>query len=137
GANRSRMKNPTVTWRRLDLDGREAAAITEIPEGWRISGVVELRESVGASSLAYRIECNPQWETRSCDALGFARDRAVSLSIRREPTGVWSIDGVEVKGVAGCIDIDLAFSPVTNLLPIRRLMLRVGDSADVRAAWLR
>ncbi len=37
----------------------------------------------------------------------------------------------------GCIDLDLNFSPSTNLLPIRRLALTVGETADVRAAWLR
>ncbi|HET9775842.1 MAG TPA: putative glycolipid-binding domain-containing protein, partial [Gemmatimonadaceae bacterium] len=39
--------------------------------------------------------------------------------------------------LAGCEDIDLGFSPATNLLPIRRLALKVGDTAKVRAAWLR
>jgi hypothetical protein len=38
--------------------------------------------------------------------------------------------------VAGCIDIDLGFSPSTNLLPIRQLSLAVGEEAEVRAAWL-
>ena len=37
----------------------------------------------------------------------------------------------------GCVDVDLNFSPSTNLLPIRRLGLAVGEEADVRAAWLR
>ena len=39
--------------------------------------------------------------------------------------------------VAGCVDLDLNFSPSTNLLPIRRLNLSVGQEAAVRAAWLR
>ena len=39
--------------------------------------------------------------------------------------------------MAGCIDLDLNFSPSTNLLPIRRLDLPVGQGAGVRAAWLR
>ena len=38
--------------------------------------------------------------------------------------------------MAGCFDIDLAFSPSTNTLPIRRLSLATGASASVRAAWL-
>jgi hypothetical protein len=37
----------------------------------------------------------------------------------------------------GCTDADLNFSPSTNLLPIRRLDLAVGQAAEVRAAWLR
>jgi hypothetical protein len=39
--------------------------------------------------------------------------------------------------VAGCIDLDLNFSPSTNLLPIRRLDLAIGQEAEVQAAWLR
>ena len=37
----------------------------------------------------------------------------------------------------GCLDLDLNFSPSTNLLPIRRLALALGQSAEVKAAWLR
>jgi hypothetical protein len=44
---------------------------------------------------------------------------------------------VAQPSVTGCIDLDLNFSPSTNLLPIRRLNLAVGDEAQVRAAWLR
>jgi hypothetical protein len=33
--------------------------------------------------------------------------------------------------------LDLNFSPSTNLLPIRRLNLAVGQEAQVKAAWLR
>jgi hypothetical protein len=42
-----------------------------------------------------------------------------------------------VPGVLGCLDLDLAFSPSTNLLPIRRLNLAIGQASEVRAAWLR
>jgi hypothetical protein len=49
----------------------------------------------------------------------------------------WRLNGAETAAVEGCIDVDLNFSPSTNLLPIRRLDLAVGQSAEVRAAWLR
>ena len=47
------------------------------------------------------------------------------------------MNGEHVPPVEGCIDVDLNFSPSTNLLPIRRLNLGIGDEATVRAAWLR
>jgi hypothetical protein len=46
------------------------------------------------------------------------------------------LNGTECPAVAGCIDLDLGFSPSTNLLPIRRLALSVGQEAEVMAAWL-
>jgi hypothetical protein len=44
---------------------------------------------------------------------------------------------VEVLSVAGCLDVDLAFTPATNILPLRRLELAVGESREVTAAWVR
>src|SRR5438093_248859 len=52
-------------------------------------------------------------------------------------TGRWTPNGTECPAVAGCVDLDLNFSPSTNLLPIRRLDLPIGGRAAVRAAWLR
>ena len=54
-----------------------------------------------------------------------------------DPSGRWSLDGVERPDLDGCVDVDLGFSPSTNTLPIRRLGLGVGESAPVSAAWLR
>lgn len=34
------------------------------------------------------------------------------------------------------MDLDLSFTPATNLLPLRRLALEPGRSAEVRSAWL-
>ena len=51
--------------------------------------------------------------------------------------GHWWQNEVEQPQVAGCIDIDLNFSPSTNLLPIRRCNLAVGEAVAVNAAWLR
>jgi hypothetical protein len=38
--------------------------------------------------------------------------------------------------VADCVDLDLSFSPSTNLIPIRRLDLAPGQQGEARAAWL-
>jgi len=47
------------------------------------------------------------------------------------------MNGVAKPLVANCVDLDLNFSPSTNLLPIRRLDLEIGAQAEVLAAWLR
>jgi hypothetical protein len=43
----------------------------------------------------------------------------------------------EIASVAGCLDLDLAFSPSTNILPLRRLGLAAGESGEATAAWVR
>ena len=60
----------------------------------------------------------------------------MNLDIRRQGKR-WMVNGMDVAEVSGAEDIDLSFSPATNLLPIRRLALKVGDSATISAAWVR
>lgn len=48
----------------------------------------------------------------------------------------WTLIGKSIKHVAGCIDVDLGFTPATNLIVIRRLSLEVGQSAKAPAAYL-
>jgi hypothetical protein len=61
----------------------------------------------------------------------------IGVQIDTDSDRRWWLNGEECPEVAGCIDLDLNFSPSTNLLPIRRLNLAVGQEASVRAAWLR
>jgi hypothetical protein len=63
--------------------------------------------------------------------------RAVQLEVQVDADQRWLLNDAECAAVAGASDIDFEFSPATNLLPIRRLGLQVGEAAQVRAAWLR
>jgi hypothetical protein len=85
----------------------------------------------------YRIGCDAGWTTRSVSLHGNVGERLVEIEITRNANATWHSNGMHVPAVDGCIDVDLGFSPSTNLLPIRRLQLGIGDRADVRAAWVR
>jgi hypothetical protein len=50
--------------------------------------------------------------------------------------GRWTMNGAPVPAVDGCLDLDLGFTPATNLLAINRLALSVGQAALAPAAWL-
>jgi len=39
--------------------------------------------------------------------------------------------------VRGCLDVDLAVTPATNTLPIRRLDLGMSKSESVTASWIK
>ena len=127
----------TILWRRLDLPGHEISSISPDADGWRLDGVAVLAESGRPCRIEYDISCDAQWNTRRCAIRGHIGERRVSLDVERSSVGVWSIDGAEMTALEGCDDIDLGFSPATNLLPIRRLALPVGAQSIVRAAWIR
>jgi hypothetical protein len=87
--------------------------------------------------LDYMIECDSQWRTSSCRVSGWLGHQDIEIDILVDATGCWRLNGAERSEVRGSIDVDLNFSPSTNLLPIRRLGLELGAEAEVRAAWLR
>jgi len=46
------------------------------------------------------------------------------------------LNGDEVLPSSECIDLDLGFTPSTNLISLRRLDLPIGQRTTTRAAWL-
>lgn len=132
----SSSRGSTILWRRLDRPGHEAARVEALDAGWRLSGSAVFLSEDGPCRLDYRVDCDRSWRTLACAVSGWVGSEPVEVEVSVE-AGRWRLGGAECPQVEGCLDIDLNFSPSTNLLPIRRLGLRVGEEAPVRAAWLR
>jgi uncharacterized protein len=126
-----------ILWRRLDLPGHDVATIQRIADGWRISGVAISVESARPCRVEYDVTCDASWVTRRCSLRGYVGAMPVALDVHRGESGTWTVGGADVPSLHGCIDIDLGFTPATNLLPIRRLELEVGRAEVVRATWIR
>jgi hypothetical protein len=126
----------SVIWRRLDVPGHEAARLAPQDSEWHLSGTAVFADAGRACSLEYLVVCDRDWRTRSGLVRGWLGDELIALEIIAE-SGRWRLNGTETPAVDGCVDLDLNFSPSTNLIPIRRLDLAVGAGARVRAAWLR
>jgi uncharacterized protein len=127
----------TIVWHRLDLPGHDTATIIPTADGWRVTGVAVLVESERPCRVDYDVICDARWFTRSCSLRGYVGATPVELDIERSSAGSWTVAGAKATALRDCEDIDLGFSPATNLLPIRRLALPVGVTAPVRAAWVR
>jgi hypothetical protein len=126
-----------VLWRRVDWPGHEAARLIQWDAGWELSGTAAFLHERSPCRLDYVIACDVAWRTVATRVTGWVGRDDVDIAITVDTSGRWWMNERECPGVAGCVDVDLNFSPSTNLLPIRRLRLDVGQSADVSAAWLR
>jgi hypothetical protein len=126
----------TILWRRLDLPGHDAAVLVESADGAELRGMAVFRDQSGPTALHYRVRCSAGWQTSEAHIHGWLGAQPVELSIRRDGSGHWTLNGTACPAVAGCVDLDLSFTPATNLLPLRRLDLGVGDTAGIRSAWL-
>jgi hypothetical protein len=128
----------SILWRSTSWPGHESARLARHAEGWLLEGGAAFAQEGQSCLLTYAIRCTREWVTRHASVSGWVGSRTVEVTIEVSDDGrIWRLNGVVATPVAGCIDIDLNFSPSTNLLPIRRLDLQVGEEASVRAAWLR
>ena len=125
----------TIRWRRLDIPGEDNCGLFQEDRGWSLRGKADYVEKGLEFSFDYRVQCDVDWGTDSCHIKGRIGEQAVLWEYLRKE-GVWFWNGEEVTGLAPGLDIDLGFSPATNLAQLRRLNLTVGDSTDMPVAWL-
>jgi len=130
------MMPAAIQWRRLDTSGSEAAILEQAEGGWLLTGRAVFLHEAKPCGFSYTIRCAENWRTLSAGISGHVGIDSYDYRIRVEE-GSWTINDEVRPRLEGCIDIDLGFSPSTNLLPVRRLQLAAGQSAEVSAAWLR
>lgn len=127
----------SIVWRRLDRPGHDAATLTRTSDGWRIDGAAVWVEEGLPCRLVYRVACDAAWRTVGATVTGAIGRGAIDATITVDAAQRWRLNGEPHPAVDNCIDVDLSFTPATNLLPIRRLALAPGQQADAPAAWLR
>lgn len=132
------MSNSAIFWRGVYLPGHEACRVFSEEERWYLDGAANFSHDQQPCRLDYLVTCDAHWTTRSARVAGRVGDKAIKIDLVVHPDRQrWLLNGVEQPAVDGCVDVDLNFSPSTNLLPIRRLNLAIGQAAEVNAAWLR
>lgn len=141
----------TAFWRRLGEPGLEWCRLEERLDegGWSLEGTVLVFLQGTPFRISYRVETDDHWQSREAVVRTQADEDERALVLRASSPGRWTVgEGGEPHGLRedvltergdlqGCADVDLGFTPSTNTLPIRRLGLHVGQSADVDAAWVR
>lgn len=126
----------SILWRRLDGPGHDACRLEQGAGGWTLDGAAVFRHRDVAAKLAYEVTCDRAWRTLAGRVDGWLGAERVRLSIARTADGQWK-GGEEIASLPpALIDLDLGFTPATNLLPLRRLSLGIGDAADAPAAWV-
>jgi uncharacterized protein len=93
-------------------------------------------EAAGACHVQYEVIADAAVRTKSAAVVGYLGRKAIDVRIRPAGSGRWQVNGVLNADVAGCIDVDLSFTPATNLFALRRLDLKVGEHADAPVGYL-
>ncbi|WP_210527753.1 putative glycolipid-binding domain-containing protein [Rubellimicrobium arenae] len=114
-----------VRWRPEEGEGLEHLSLRPGPDAVMARGVVVGARGGPPYGVHYAIACDAAWQVVSLDL--WTTDGRL-LRLRSDEQGSWTDgDGHPLPAFEGCLDIDLAGSPFTNTLPIRRLALAPED----------
>ncbi|OGO54474.1 MAG: hypothetical protein A2V85_05290 [Chloroflexi bacterium RBG_16_72_14] len=132
------MTTRRVAWRRSDeVETDEHCTLTLRDSGLSLVGTVLGAEGGLPVRIEYRILTDAAGLTSAVSVRDLRGFEQRTLALTRTAKGSWTLDGVAVRALKGCTDVDLGCSPATNTLPIRRLRLAVGASHTIQAAWVR
>lgn len=134
----------SALWRRLDVaDGLAHGAVSDFapdhehPDGAHLlDGSAVVRDDNGAWSLRFSVVADRAWLTRTVFVEVLADDGLERVTLSVDQLGDWTLDGRPWPELRGCTDVDVSASPLTNALPVRRLVLPIGGEAAVDVAWL-
>lgn len=125
-----------VVWERLDRPGLEHLTLEAGTDAIRVESLVLLQLDAGLVRLRYRLQADGDWRTRSAS---FRLDQGAAsrgLELARDGDG-WLVDGKARADLAGCQDIDIAATPLTNTMAVRQLALAPGETRTFRALYIR
>ncbi len=132
------MTTRRAAWRRSDgFEADEHCTLTLRDGGLSLVGTVLGAEGGLPVRIEYRVAADGAGLTNAVhvrDQRGFEQRQ---LTLARDTKGAWTVDGVPVRTLRGCSDVDLGCTPATNTLPIRRLRLAIGASRTIKVAWVR
>ena len=127
-----------VAWRRSDeVVTDEHCTLTLRDSGLSLVGTVLGSEGGTPVRVEYRVLTDGAGVTTAAHVRDLRGFEARTVALERDVKGNWRVDGMVVRALKGCSDVDLGCSPSTNTLPIRRLRLAVGATQTIRAAWVR
>ena len=66
---------------------------------------------------------------------GFIGPRAIDYRVARDDAG-WTLNGAPVAGLKHLLDLDLGFTPATNLQQLRRVAMAENEIVRLPVAWL-
>jgi hypothetical protein len=120
---------------------------------WNAPGLEHLRLEMGDAAIraegaiialfegevfrsSYQIVCDAAWRVREVRIIA-SHPTTSALNLHADGDGRWSnANGEALPALDSCMDVDFAATPFTNTLPIRRLGLLPGESAEVAVVYI-
>jgi hypothetical protein len=120
-----------LAWQGVEEWLAEHAQVDVLDDGVFATGV-QLGVEPEPYRLDYLLDVPSGWITRRLEVEASGAGWRRSLSLEHDGRGGWTADGEPVADVDGALDCDLAFSPLTNLMPVRAAGCTRAPAAGLR-----
>jgi len=123
-------------WSLIDGAGTEYLNVDFAADGTLASGVVVGEDEGVPYGLVYTVRTDAEWRTRAVEVVHPTDGRC--LRLQSDGAGRWSDPrtGEHLPLLDGCIDVDIAATPFTNTLPIRRHLWARGQRRTFDMAYV-
>jgi hypothetical protein len=128
-----------VIWTDLGGPGLEHLKLTRDEDGYVADGMyVGRNDETAPYRLHYEIRIAPDWQMKSLLLkLMDGPDGTGELFLEVDQSSNWRNGaGEPLPALEGCHEVDIFATPFTNTLPIRRLGLAAGESAEISVAYI-
>jgi hypothetical protein len=124
-----------LLWQRLDMPGMDFCLLVGEPpaEGGRVH--TAMGTSTGfRDGRPFAVHWGVQWDQDFLPRKLRVDGPDGTVALDQVENGIWQENGTLRADLAGCLDVDLACTPFTNTLAIRRLALAEGAAAEIDVA---
>lgn len=127
----------TVAWLSLAEPRLEHVTIWRGLRGFAAHGRLASVDAGRPVFARYRLDLDEDWRTRRLQAVWrSAGESARRVRLRRDADSAWHDVAGPRPDLAGCLAVDLAWTPLTNTLPIRSLGLAAGEQREITVAYV-
>ncbi len=125
-----------ILWQPKQESGLEHLVLSWSDTGVEADGFVLGIHKGQPFRCQYRIDLDTAWKV-SLVSVNVWNPDLHELILKSDGKGNWSDPkGLSIPELDGCIDTDIAVTPFTNTIPIRRLQLQKGQSTELLVAYI-
>jgi uncharacterized protein len=124
-----------ILWTGREYYSLENCLINDLDNGAEITSTIIGSYEGRLYKVEYHIRTNEYWQTVLLELTSQVSNNTQMTTFEGDGKGIWTFNGKEAEQFIGCIDVDIAVTPFTNTLPIRRLQLQQGQSQQIQVIY--
>jgi hypothetical protein len=124
-----------LSWKGIDNESIERCELHIDEHGLSARSVINGLYLNRNFTVRYQLKTDAGFHTSELELQAEINGRMQELSLQKQ-NGIWLMNGQVEASFAACIDVDIAVTPLTNTLPIRRLDLHPGAEQKIRLIYI-